>query len=244
VVEGQLPTAATDQWLLGALVAHLLLGEPLLSGEPGRPGDGRGDIDPWLRRIQTVAPAAARALAKMLAVDPRDRYGSEGALIKDLLAALRGCHEPPRRDHLARRLHVGRGQQAPARISPPEPTVGPAPTPAEPPAPAADDAPSGPLRDPFCPLVNSPSAGAAAIVCVSQNRHQVATESMKLLDVFLDRGVPHARVQVAAKTGVLHVHESSGGFQVESLDDRCGEFSRAGQTRTLCEGDEWGAPSP
>jgi hypothetical protein len=110
-------TVQTDQWLLGALLAHLVLGEPLLGGQVGMPGDGRRDVDPWLRRVLARAPAAGRVLVKMLALDPRERYGSETLLAKDLLAAQRGEAEPPRRDQLARRLHVGRPSRPPAEGS-------------------------------------------------------------------------------------------------------------------------------
>lgn len=114
---GHPATTATDQWLLGALVCNLLLGEALLGGTTGAPADGARDLDPTIRRVQATWPPLGRWLLKTLAADPRERYATEGLLVKDLLAALRSSDNPPRRDALARRLHTGR----PAAVAAPRP---------------------------------------------------------------------------------------------------------------------------
>ncbi len=120
IAAGASVATPTDQWLLGALAVHLLLGETLLGGEPGRPADGRRDLTPWLARVEGVSPRMARVAAKLLARDPRDRYGSEGLLVKDLLSALRETADAPRRDLLARKAHLRRpqGEVAPVVRSP------------------------------------------------------------------------------------------------------------------------------
>lgn len=120
IAAGAAVSPQTDQWLLGALAVHMLLGETLLGGEPGSPADGRRDPGAWLARVEAVSPRMARVVAKLLARDPRDRYGSEGLLVKDLLSALRETADAPRRDLLARKAHLRRpqGQVAPVVRAP------------------------------------------------------------------------------------------------------------------------------
>ncbi|MBM4390894.1 MAG: protein kinase [Deltaproteobacteria bacterium] len=166
IAAGTAVSTQTDQWLLGALAVHLLLGETLLGGEPGSPADGRRDLGAWLARVEAISPRMARVTAKLLARDPRDRYDSEGLLVKDLLSALREASEPPRRDLLARKAHLRRpqGQVAPvvrvprgaarpvakdtrtAPIGEPPPPRAPVPSPAPPVA--AAEANSVDLRPP------------------------------------------------------------------------------------------------
>jgi hypothetical protein len=68
---------------------------------------------------------------------------------------------------------------------------------------------------------------------------------MTLLDVFLDAGVPHARTRVGPKVYTLHVGDPFDAYEVGSLAERCGEFLRGEERRTLCEGEEWtAAPAP
>lgn len=121
VAAGGPATAATDQWLLGALAAHLALGEPFLGGEPGAPADGRRDTAPWVARLEATSPRLARLVGKMVARDPRARFGSEGLVVKELLAILRECGEPPRRDLLARKAHLRRPRGDLAMVSRPVP---------------------------------------------------------------------------------------------------------------------------
>lgn len=122
---GAPPSPATDQWLLGALLAKLLTGEALLGGTPGNPGDGRRDLSAHLAAVSAQSPAVGRLLARMLARDSRDRYGDWGMLTRELLAALRHTGARPDRERLARRAHVD--QSAPALLPSPSPRLGPPP---------------------------------------------------------------------------------------------------------------------
>lgn len=153
---GHPAAAATDQWLLAALVCHLLIGEPVLGGQPGAPADGGRDLEPTIRRVQSTWPPLGRWLVKALAPDPRERYGSEGLMLKDLLAALRANDNLSRRDALARRLHSGRafdGAALPkAETAPPRPE-------SRLPTPNTEMQSKAPERAPF----TAPSRDAAAI---------------------------------------------------------------------------------
>lgn len=141
--QGQPATAATDQWLLGALVAHLILGQPLLAGRVGDPVDGRRDLRGPLSAVSAECPAVGRVLARMLARDPRDRYPDDGMVILDLLAALRSLDGPPSRERLARASN--RPLTAPP-LMPPLPAPGPpAPPPVAYPSPPPDLLPSATL---------------------------------------------------------------------------------------------------
>ncbi len=121
-------TAATDQWLLGALLAHLVTQEPLLGGAVGNPADGRDDLSATLASVSVHSPSLGRVLARMLARDPRDRYGDWGMLHRDLLATLRTTGERPDRERLARRAQGSAGPRPlPSPIAPsahaPEPAL-------------------------------------------------------------------------------------------------------------------------
>lgn len=140
--QGQPATAATDQWLLAALVAHLILGVPLLGGRVGDPTDGRRDMRGPLAGVTAECPPLGRILGRMLARDPRDRYPDDGMVILDLLAALRALEGLPSRERLARASSrppggpaSGTSQPHEARPRPTadEPAAGPAPYPAPPP---------------------------------------------------------------------------------------------------------------
>ncbi|GDX78201.1 hypothetical protein LBMAG42_00120 [Deltaproteobacteria bacterium] len=140
--QGQPANAATDQWLLGALVANLILGVPLLGGRVGDPTDGRRDLRGPLAGVTAECPPLGRILSRMLARDPRDRYPDDGMVILDLLAALRSLDGPPSRERLARASNrpvgapvAGAAQRHEPRMRPPEPepAIGPAPYPAPPP---------------------------------------------------------------------------------------------------------------
>jgi hypothetical protein len=166
VAAGLSPTAATDQWLLGALLVHLLTREALLGGEPGNPADGRRDAGAWTSRVDKLSPRLGRTAAKLLQRDPRERYGSESLLIKDLLAALRETADAPRRDLVARKAHLRRpqGELAPVvraprtaarpvtedtRTAPMEdPAFAPPPRAAPATSPRAAEAPAPPVDDP------------------------------------------------------------------------------------------------
>lgn len=104
--------------------------------------------------------------------------------------------------------------------------------------PAEVEAPDQPIRDPFCPQVVPP--GSPPPNCGTRLRH-VAVDALKLVEVFVEDKMPHARVQVGAETKVLHVHEGLGGYTADSLDGatKCGQFSRQGETRAVCAGEEW-----
>lgn len=120
--QGQPATAATDQWLLGALVAHLILGVPLLGGRVGDPTDGRRDMRGPLAGVTAECPALGRILSRLLARDPRDRYPDDGMVVLDLLAALRSLDGPPSRERLARASNRTSGPPlvaAPAKVEPP-----------------------------------------------------------------------------------------------------------------------------
>lgn len=120
------PTAATDQWLLGALVAHLVTRQALLGAEPGEQADGRRDLRPWIEGVSTVDPGLGRIVARMLARDARDRYPDLGPLVRELLALLRGFPQRPDRERLGRRMS-GRPAPPPAPMPPPTPVLAPAP---------------------------------------------------------------------------------------------------------------------
>jgi serine/threonine-protein kinase len=122
---GTPPTPATDQWLLGALLAHLATQEALLGGEPGNAADGRRDLRSHVAAVAARSPALARIVARMLARDPRDRYGDWGALSRELLATLRTTPGRPDRERLARRAQAG--PAAPPLLPPPAPVLGPPP---------------------------------------------------------------------------------------------------------------------
>ncbi len=123
---GHQATAATDQWLAGALLAHLVTREALLAAQPGDQADGRRDLRPWTSGVSTVDPALGRVVTRMLARDARDRYGDMGALSRELLAVLRGYADPPDRELLGRRAS-GRRTTAPPPLPPPTPVLAPAP---------------------------------------------------------------------------------------------------------------------
>ncbi len=141
---------ATDQWLLAALLAQLLTQEALLGGVAGQPADGRRDLGAHIAAVSAQSPPLGRLLARMLARDPRDRYGDWGVLTRELLATLRNTGARPDRERLARRAQAG--PEAPPLLPPPAPALGPPPhEPAAPP----------PVRRPP-PVVGSPPPVAAA----------------------------------------------------------------------------------
>ena len=117
-------TAATDQWLLGALLVHLITGEPLLGGKPGEPADGRKDPRPAVAAVSARSPALGRLVGRLLARDPRDRFGDDGAVLRELLATLRSLDAQPDRERLARRSAA---PAAPALYPAPTPALGPPP---------------------------------------------------------------------------------------------------------------------
>ncbi len=142
VASGGAATVATDQWLFGALACQVLTGEPLLGGEPGAPADGRRDAAPWVARVEAASPRLGKLVAKALARDPRARFGSEGLIVKELLAALRECADPPRRDLVARKAHLRRPRFE-TGVAPRPPSLA-----ARPDAPRP---PSGPVAAPWNP---------------------------------------------------------------------------------------------
>ena len=121
---GHLATAATDQWLAGALLCHLVTREALLAAQPGDQADGRRDLRPWTSGVTAVNPALGRVVTRMLARDARDRYPDLGVLSRDLLALLRGYSDPPDRELLGRRAS---GRRTTAPLPPPTPILAPAP---------------------------------------------------------------------------------------------------------------------
>ena len=76
--------------------------------------------------MEAASPRLGRVASKLLARDPRDRYGSECLLVKDLLSALRESADAPRRDIVARKAHLRRpqGEVAPV-VRPPRPAARP-----------------------------------------------------------------------------------------------------------------------
>lgn len=116
LMQGLLPTAATDQWLVGALLVHLITGQPLLGGAVGNPTDGRRDLGAAIAAVAAVSPGVGRAISRMLATDPDDRYAADGSVLLELLAILRTIEAPPSRLRLARS-----GRSRPARVDPPPP---------------------------------------------------------------------------------------------------------------------------
>lgn len=145
--------AATDQWLLAALLAQLLTQEALLGGVAGQPADGRRDLGAHIAAVSSQSPPLGRLLARMLARDPRDRYGDWGVLTRELLATLRNTGARPDRERLARRAQAG--PEAPPLLPPPTPALGPPPR--EPAAPPS-------VRPPPPPDVVPPPPVAAAPV--------------------------------------------------------------------------------
>ena len=137
----------------------------------------------------------------------------------------------------------------------PTPTALPAPTstamspvapPGSPPSAAdhhGDSFETTSLRDPFCPLVTSVASGTAGVNCPEQSP-PVAGEPMELLDVFLDKGIPHARARLGPRVFTLHVNDAFGDYRVVALAETCGEFTRGAERQSLCEGARWGAPAP
>lgn len=117
---------ATDQWLLGALLAQLLTQEALLGGTSAAPADGRRDLGAHIAAVSAQSPPLGRLLARMLARDPRDRYGDWGVLTRELLAALRNTGARPDRERLARRAQAG--PEAPPLLPAPTPALGPPPS--------------------------------------------------------------------------------------------------------------------
>lgn len=131
-------------------------------------------------------------------------------------------------------------QAGAAPVAPAPSAVPAAPKPGE----HADGFETATLRDPFCPLVVAAAPGSAPVTCPEQTP-AAPGQSMTLLDVFLDAGVPHARARVGPKVYTLHVNDTFDAYKVASLSDRCGEFVRGEERRPLCEGEEWGAaPAP
>lgn len=123
----------------------------------------------------------------------------------------------------------------------PAPVPPAAPAPPSPPstAPRVD---SALLRNPFCPVVRAPGAGA--IVCPTRERPQ-GRQPVGLQDIFMEAGTTRARVHVGPLTFNLREGESfAGSLHVVSLGDRCGEFEQAGNRFELCEGEQTltGAP--
>jgi len=125
---GHTALATTDQWLVGALLVHLVTGQPLLGGSLGDPADGRRDVRPWVAAVSGRCAALGRVVGKMLARDARDRYSDEGMLLRDLLATLRSLEGLPDREALARRYRTpGAAAAAPPLMPPPTPRLAPAP---------------------------------------------------------------------------------------------------------------------
>lgn len=125
---GHTALATTDQWLVGALLVHLVTGQPLLGGSLGDPADGRRDVRPWVAAVSGRCAALGRVIGKMLARDARDRYSDESMLLRDLLATLRSLEGLPDREALARRYRVpSAAAAAPPLMPPPTPRLAPAP---------------------------------------------------------------------------------------------------------------------
>ena len=102
LMQGLAPTAATDQWLVGALLAQLITGQPLLGGTVGNQTDGRRDLRDPIAAVAAVSPGVGRVIARMLACEPGDRYADDGSVLLELLATLRTMEAPPSRSRLAR----------------------------------------------------------------------------------------------------------------------------------------------
>ncbi|MSQ01564.1 MAG: hypothetical protein EXR71_06685 [Myxococcales bacterium] len=154
---GHLAGPATDQWLAGALLSHLVTREALLAALPGDQADGRRDLSPWTNGVTAVDPALGRVVTRMLARDGRDRYPDLGVLVRDLLAVLRGYADAPDRELLGRRAS-GRPPTAPPPLPAPTPVLATASAPSDVRLRPTPDAASSP---PPAPAGASPAPAAA-----------------------------------------------------------------------------------
>jgi len=95
------------------------------------------------------------------------------------------------------------------------------------------------LRNPFCPLVAAPAAAGSAPITCERTTARAGRQVVRLVDIFMERGVRLARIQVGQFT-FPNAHEGdvvADSLRVVALSDRCGRFEFAAVPLSLCEGE-------
>jgi serine/threonine protein kinase len=88
IARGAMPTIASDQWAVGAILIELILGERLYAGSPNpEEASKNGDVGSWIQQASTTYPELESVLVQLLAPMSKDRFTHEHNLLKALLAA-------------------------------------------------------------------------------------------------------------------------------------------------------------
>jgi hypothetical protein len=104
---GAFVDARSDQWRLGALAIELLLGNPLYTGSAS-PSEAaaKGDVEPWIVRVEKRWPSVARALRKLLSPAAGTRYANDSEMIQEILEIGRGLGLSDRKALVSRARQV------------------------------------------------------------------------------------------------------------------------------------------
>ncbi len=104
---GAFVDARSDQWRLGALAIELLLGNPLYTGSTSASeAAAKGDVEPWIVRVEKRWPSVARALRKLLSPAAGTRYASDSEMIQEILEIGRGLGLSDRKALVSRAKQV------------------------------------------------------------------------------------------------------------------------------------------